>query len=74
MHQLWVPAMLAGAVDIALNDDGLGVVEHQLMRRPAEEPERRLNAVTPGSGLRIYLRTVSREHESWRAMARIDMP
>ena len=53
VHQLWVPAMLAGAVDIALNDDGLGVVEQQLMRGPSEEPERRLNAVTPGSGVLV---------------------
>ncbi|EFL92830.1 hypothetical protein REG_p0029 (plasmid) [Candidatus Regiella insecticola LSR1] len=53
MHQLRVPAMLAGAVDIALNDDGLGVVEQQLMRRSTEKPERRLNAVTPGSGVLV---------------------
>lgn len=45
--------MLAGAVDIAFNDDGLGIVEQQLMRRPAEEPERRLNAVAPGSGVLV---------------------
>ena len=56
LHQLRVPAMLGGAVDVALNDDGLGVVEQQLMRRPAEEPERRLNAVTPSSGVLVAVK------------------
>lgn len=48
--------MLAWAVDVALNDDGPGIVEQQLMRRPAEEPERRLNAVTPGSGVLVAVK------------------
>ncbi len=53
LHQLWVPAMLAGPVDITLNNDGLGVVEQQLMRSSAKELKCRLNAVTPGCGLLV---------------------
>lgn len=55
MHQLRVPAMLAGAVDIALNNDDLSVVEQQLMRRSTEEPKRRLNAIRPSSGILVVV-------------------
>jgi len=57
VHKLRVTAMLAGTVDIALDDDGLGVVKQQLMWCPAEKPERRLNAVTPSSGFLFTVET-----------------